>query len=101
MNYSPDKVSNLRSALRDLDELSYDMLEHPRADALCGLIEKLKQYGCDICGHDWVFDQCDYWQHQYCIECGNAKYPDLAKRSCNDLTSAMGKMSEEEFAQSK
>lgn len=87
----------LRSMISDLDDLSYDMLEHPKADALCELIDKLKQWSCRASEHDWIYDQCGYWQHQYCVRCGSAKYPGLAKRSCGDLTAEMGKMGEAEW----
>ena len=92
-----DLFADLRSMLRELDGLSYEMLEHPKADALCGLIERLQQWGCRANKHDWQYDQCGYWQHQYCIECGAAKYPDLARQSCGELTAKMGKMTEDEF----
>lgn len=92
-----DLFAELRGLLRELDELSYDMLEHPKADALCGLIEKLQQWGCRADKHDWQYDQCGYWQHQYCIECSVAKYPDMAKQSCGELTAKMGKMTEAEY----
>ena len=92
-----DLVAELRVMLRELDALSCEMLEHPKADAMYGLIERLQRWGCSASKHDWQYDQCGYWQHQYCIECGSAKYPDLAKRSCGELTAAMGKMTEAEF----
>ncbi len=89
--------SELRGLLHELDELSYETLKYPKASELCDLIEKLNQWGCRASKHDWQYDQCGYWQHQYCTECRMAKYPDMAKQSCGELTSKMGKMTESEF----
>jgi hypothetical protein len=86
-----------RDLIRSLDDLSYDMLHHAKSDDLCALIEKLKQWGCKAEGHEWIFDQCGYWQHQYCVECHGSKYPDLAKKNCHDLTTEMDGMSEAEY----
>lgn len=94
---APDLFADLRALLREFDEQSDKMLAHPQAGALCGLIEKLQQWACRASEHDWYYDQCGYWQHQYCIECRAAKYPALARQKCGELTAKMGNMSESEF----
>ena len=61
-------------------------------------INSLKDFLCEIKrGHDFVYDQCGYWQHQFCIECGAAKYKDLSSKRCGTLDKEMGKITEEQY----
>ena len=67
-------------------------------DKVSEIEDRLREWGCRAFrGHRWVLDQCCYWQHQYCVHCHAAKYPDLADKTCNVLTHEMGKMTEDEF----
>lgn len=98
----PDDINKklfveLNNIIRAIDDLSYQFLDHPQSDSLCDWIEKLQQWVCRASEHDWQYDQCGYWQHQYCIQCGAAKYPDMAKQSCSELTVKMGEITEEDF----
>jgi hypothetical protein len=92
-----ESIAEFRSLLRELDILSDKMQSHPRAGDLCLIIDRLQQWGCSVSDHDWQNDQCGYWQHQYCIECGVAKYPSMSKQDCDELVAKMGKMTEAEF----
>ena len=96
-NSDLDLFADFRAIVQRLDDLSYEMLDHPKADDLCGIIEEFQEWGCKADEHEWDFDQCGYWQHQYCLRCGSAKYPDLAAKSCGELSNEMGKMGEAEF----
>ena len=89
--------ADFREIVRKLDDLSYEMPDHAKVEELCGIIESLQQWGCRADKHDWIFDQCGYWQHQYCVNCGAAKYPELAGRRCGELDAEMGKITEEDF----
>jgi hypothetical protein len=63
----------------------------------CELIAQLKSWFCKLYGHEFDYDQCGYWQHKYCEMCGDSQYPDLAKKSCNELNREMGKITEKEW----
>lgn len=60
--------------------------------------DKLNEWGCRAFDrHEWIYDQCGYWQHQYCVHCRNAKYPEMARKRCGEIDAEMGEISEEEF----
>lgn len=94
---SSESFENLRQIILDLDDISYKLLDHPQINPILLVIEKLENWLCKERGHDFIFDQCGYWQHQYCVDCKESKYPDMAVKSCGDLTKEMGKMTEEEY----
>jgi len=67
-------------------------------DSVGEIEEKLHEWGCKaLGGHDFVTDQCGFWQHKFCCRCGEAQYPDLARQRCSVLYKEMGKMTEEEY----
>lgn len=70
-------------------QLNEDMVDTVQDD--------IKELRCEIDGHDFTFDQCGYWQHQYCNKCHKGKYPHLIGKSCSELVKEMGSITEEEF----
>ena len=90
-------LAEFRALVDRLDDLSYSTLQDPDCEALLEAIGGLQEWGCKVSEHEWIFDQCGFWQHQYCSSCGAAKYPDLAKKSCGNLVAQMGRVSEGEF----
>ena len=59
---------------------------------------KLKELHCTTTeDHEWIYDMCGYWQHQYCDWCHKAKYPDLNSKKCSQLDEEMKGMTEEEY----
>lgn len=48
-------------------------------------------------GHRWTFDHCGYWGHQYCVNCGNAKYPELVGLRCDDAAKVTNRCTEENY----
>lgn len=97
MNEEP--IKEFRDLVRKLDNLSYEFLDHEKIEGLIALIEDFQKWGCEAYGHNWAFDQCGYWQHQFCIECMEAKYPDMAGQRCGELIETMGNMTESEYLQ--
>lgn len=64
--------------------------------------DQIAELRCKISGnHEWEFDQCGYWGHQYCLHCDAAKHPELASLSCRDAVDKVGKITEEEYIQSQ
>lgn len=64
----------------------------------CDAIDALGPMICTVKGkHDFIFDHCGYWQHKFCSNCGQKKYPDLALKSCDDSTKEMGILKEENY----
>lgn len=93
---------DLRQIILELDDLSYEMLNHPQIEPLLQVIEKLELWICQARGsHDWILDQCGYWQHSYCVDCKELKYPYMALQRCGELDAQMGKRTEEEYNQKR
>ena len=81
-----------------VDEL-LDEANEKVVDELIDVVDELRIWGCESKSieHDWQFDMCGHWQHQYCINCRQAKYPELSKKQCGELNALMGDMNEEEY----
>lgn len=61
-------------------------------------LSEIRALRCTIIAeHEWIFDQCGYWGHQYCIGCHAAKYPDLAPLRCSEAKEKVGAITEEEY----
>ena len=62
-------------------------------------IMELRLQKCKIInnGHEWEYDQCGYWGHQYCIGCNRSKYPELSSLSCSEAIEKIGKITEEQY----
>lgn len=88
---------NYNKLLRELDSLSFEFLKHEKIDDLLNVLERLEKLGCEMFGHEWEYDQCGYWQHKYCLNCNESKYPNLAKKRCGDLDKEMGELTEDEY----
>lgn len=46
-------------------------------------------------GHEFVLDQCGWWGHAYCPECGTPKYESILSRK--DFTERYGELTEQEY----
>lgn len=50
--------------------------------------DKVAGAWCELSGeHQWVYDHCGFWGHQYCLWCRTPKYPEIPGRcsECGDL----------------
>lgn len=61
------------------------------------LHEQLQKWYCSTFAHNWTFDQCGWWQHQYCVRCHDAKYPEFEDESCSGLSEQMGDITESQY----
>ncbi len=85
-------VDDLEDAWEDSNNslLNEDMVEAAQ--------DRVKRLICKVSGgHKHTFDQCGWWQHQFCMVCGEGKYPELVGRRCGDIQEEMGSKSEEEY----
>ena len=71
------------------------------SDKVSKIENDLKEWFCNVTGHDYNYDMCGYWQHKHCMNCGTPQYPDLNEKSCGELSAEMGKTTEEEYSESK
>jgi hypothetical protein len=85
-----------------MEELDFMDFESDKdCDAVGEIEHKLNAWGCKLFGHNWVFDQCGFWQHQFCTGCREGKYPDLARKKCSELTAEMKGISEAKYLMNK
>ncbi|HBE70431.1 MAG TPA: hypothetical protein DDW52_19955 [Planctomycetaceae bacterium] len=73
-----------------------------RDDAECDKLsdwkDEITSLRCKVIGAcEWVFDQCGYWGHQYCMGCNVARYPDLVKLRCSEAKQQLGNITEDEY----
>lgn len=60
--------------------------------------EKIGELKCEMLGsHTWIYDQCGYWGHQYCVDCRTHKYPELGNLKCDEATQITKGSSEKEY----
>lgn len=61
--------------------------------------EKIRELRCPVIvgQHNWVYDQCGYWAHQYCSGCMAFKYPELGSQSCSEVFVVIGNISESDY----
>ena len=94
-NKQAEAFQEFRAIMRRLDfpmESARDVVRFDEIE------DELNRWGCrTFDAHEWINDQCGYWQHQLCMHCQTPKYPDLAKQSCGDLSAKMGLMTEDEY----
>jgi len=56
-----------------------------KLDTFYNLIDEIKDFACESSSHDFVYDQCGYWQHKFCLSCGSAQHKELSKKKCGNL----------------
>lgn len=70
-------------------------------DKLANWEQEIRELRCKIIGeHTWEYDHCGYWGHQYCLGCGQSKYPELAKLRCSEAIAKVGRIEESEYTPS-
>lgn len=75
------ELSHLIISLED-----YDYPDAEIEDKIFDICEKLRGLTCHFYKeHDFYPDQCGYWQHSYCMNCWEAKHPNLIGKSCQDM----------------
>jgi hypothetical protein len=71
--------------MHDFDFLEFESSKDE--DMVDEYFNKLKEWGCRAFGgHEWLFDMCGHWEHQYCAACFVAKYPGLKIHEDRDVT---------------
>ena len=63
------------------------------------VLDQLNVLYCELTKHNFILDQCGYWQHQYCTHCNQGKYPKLVVKNCGQLREEMGHMTEEQYSE--
>ena len=92
-----DIHNTLRQSVYDLDDITYEILDHAQSGKLTKLVDALKTSVCNVIGHEFEYDQCGFWQHQFCLLCRESKYPTLASKNCGELIKEMGSIEEAEY----
>ena len=60
--------------------------------------QEIRELRCKVIGeHDWTFDHCCYWGHQFCCGCHAHKYPELGKLRCSEAKQKIGDITEDEY----
>jgi hypothetical protein len=94
------RFAEFRALMGRLGSLEFE--NDSDGDKVYDIEQDLNEWGCKAFNtHDWVYDQCGYWQHQYCLHCRCAKYPDLSGKRCGELTEKMGKMTEAQYLETQ
>jgi len=63
----------------------------------CEFEDKFARLVCEHNGHDYIYDQCGYWGHQFCCVCHEHKYGEIGPMSCSDAIAKIGNITEEEY----
>lgn len=70
-------------------------------DKLTDWEQEIRSLRCKIVGeHEWTYDHCCYWGHQYCLGCHERKYPELSILSCTAAIEKIGRIKESEYVPS-
>lgn len=90
------QIKEIVDSIEDIWEKNTDEVNY--GNVLSNVQDKLLELLCNVSGeHDFIFDMCNFWQHQYCAKCGKPKYPSMASQRCSELTEKMGTMTEEKY----
>jgi hypothetical protein len=53
--------------------------------------ERIRAIRCEMqLDHEWIYDHCCFWGHQYCTNCRKAKYPTLVGLLCSEACELVG-----------
>lgn len=75
-----DEFVGILTAMMDMALLRDEEEDRKLSD----LFDEFGEARCKIAGgHDWQYDQCSLWYHQFCFRCMARRYPEIPG-SCRD-----------------
>lgn len=97
-------ISRLKKSINLLEDCVYwstneESSKSKNFELIYSCEDELRAILCLIVGHEWMYDQCGYWQHKYCAICGEPKYPELASLKCGSGDQMKIDANEEEYNQ--